>query len=241
MEAALDKYGISTLEAIAHAPAFNRWTYDTIRPFCTGHIIELGSGIGNISQFFIRENQDIVLSDLRGNYRDYLRDKFQLPEPNVRSVDMVHPDFNEEYSDLIETFDTAFALNVVEHIENHRQAVCNASLLLKPGGKLIILVPAYPWLFNRFDRELGHFTRFTRQSLTALLPEEMQLLQCRYFNAIGIPGWFFSGSVMRRKEIGSGAMKIFNQLMPLVKLTDAVLFHSVGLSVWFVAEKKISG
>ena len=239
MSEELDKYGISTLEAISNAPAFNRWTYDLIQPFCKGRIIELGSGIGNISQYFLEEKKDITLSDLRENYRAYLSNHFSQYQPNVRSVDMVHPDFNETYADLIGQFDTVFALNVVEHIENHALAVQNAGSLLKPGGCLIILVPAYGWLYNKFDKELGHFKRFTRKSLRAIFPKEFHILQTAYFNALGIPGWFVSGSLVRNKEISSGEMKLFNKLVPIAKAMDAITFDNIGLSVWCVALKPI--
>ena len=234
----IDKYGISTLEAISQAHAFNEWMYDTIAPFCSGKTIELGSGIGNISSFFIRDKKDIVLSDLRDNYRQYLMDKFHLPEPNVRSVDMVHDNFEKEYADLLGQFDTVFALNVVEHIEDHHLAMRNAAKLLKKNGNLIILVPAYQWLYNAFDRELGHYRRFTKKTLSLFIPNNVELVKMRYFNFAGIPGWFVSGSILKKKEISPNAMRLFNRALPIVKLTDLILFKKVGLSVWFVARKK---
>jgi SAM-dependent methyltransferase len=234
----IDKYGISTLEAISQAHAFNEWMYDTIAPFCSGKIIELGSGIGNISTFFIRDKKDIVLSDLRDNYRQYLMDKFHLPEPNVLSVDMVHDNFEKEYADLLGQFDTVFALNVVEHIEDHHLAMRNAAKLLKKNGNLIILVPAYQWLYNAFDRELGHYRRFTKKTLSLFIPNNVELVKMRYFNFAGIPGWFVSGSILKKKEISPNAMRLFNRALPIVKLTDLILFKKVGLSVWFVARKK---
>lgn len=234
----IDKYGISTLEAISQAAAFNEWMYDTIAPFCSGKIIELGSGIGNISTFFIRDKKDIVLSDLRDNYRQYLMDKFHLPEPNVRSVDMVHENFEKEYVDLLGQFDTVFALNVVEHIEDHHLAMRNAAKLLKKNGNLIILVPAYQWLYNAFDRELGHYRRFTKRTLSLYIPNNVDLVKMSYFNFAGIPGWFVSGSILKKEEISPNAMRLFNRALPIVKLIDFILFKKIGLSVWFVARKK---
>jgi hypothetical protein len=59
----------------------------------------------------------------------------------------------------------------------------------------------------------------------------------KYFNAVGIPGWFVSGSILKKKEISSGAMQVYDKAISLIKLTDKVIFNRVGLSVWFVAEK----
>lgn len=67
-----DPEGQITLEVISEAHRFNRWMYETIEPFCTGKILEIGSGIGNISAFFLEAGHPIVLSDIRKNYIEHL-------------------------------------------------------------------------------------------------------------------------------------------------------------------------
>ena len=51
-----DKFGLETLDTIAEADKFNEWMYQILKPFCNGEILEIGSGIGNISSFFIEDN-----------------------------------------------------------------------------------------------------------------------------------------------------------------------------------------
>ena len=46
----IDEEGLETLNAIANANLFNEWMYSRIAPYCSGHILEIGSGIGNISR-----------------------------------------------------------------------------------------------------------------------------------------------------------------------------------------------
>ena len=73
-----DQEGEENLKAIAEAKKFNKWMYDTIRPYCQGRVLEIGSGIGNISEWFIKDSKvDIVLSDIREQYRVYLRQLYQ--------------------------------------------------------------------------------------------------------------------------------------------------------------------
>ena len=48
-----DLEGLQTLEAMAAAPRLNQWMYETIGKQLDGNILEIGSGIGNISQFFL--------------------------------------------------------------------------------------------------------------------------------------------------------------------------------------------
>src|SRR4029078_10792589 len=164
----IDPEGWETLDVIAEADKFNEWMYQTIRPFCSGKILEIGSGIGNISQFFVDANADITLSDIRIAYCNELKKKF--PEArDVLQLDLTHPTFDTEYSAHLQQYDTVFALNVVEHIGDDALAIHNCYKLLKEGGKLIILVPAYQALYNRFDRELEHFRRYTKKELNRKL------------------------------------------------------------------------
>lgn len=234
----IDQYGESTLDAIAEAPAFNQWMFDTIHPFLKGKVFEFGSGIGNISRLAIHAGLELTVSDLRLNYLQHLQQELSLDASRAVQVDMVHPHFETEYKHLVGQFDAVFALNVVEHIEDHTLAMSNAALLLKSGGKLVILVPAYQSLYNGFDKELGHYRRFTKKTLKAYIPKHLNILKISYFNAVGILGWFVSGSILQKKEIDKGSMRLYNRLMPIIKFIDKIIFRQVGLSVWVALEKK---
>ncbi len=61
-----------------------------------------------------------------------------------------------------ETFDVACAFDVVEHCEPEALALDELSRVLKPGGRLLLSVPAYQWAWTEFDEENGHHRRYTR-------------------------------------------------------------------------------
>ena len=63
-----DFEGEETLKSMSHANGLNHWMYSQIKPFVKGKILEIGSG--NISQYFIEDNTDIELSDIRDQYTD---------------------------------------------------------------------------------------------------------------------------------------------------------------------------
>src|SRR5215207_9318613 len=107
MNQLMDDGGAKTLKTIAQADKFNEWMYDTIKPFCKGRILEIGSGIGNISSFFIRDGASITLSDIRPAYCDHLR--MQFKNQPVTNLDLVHPNFEQQYATLLNSFDTVFA------------------------------------------------------------------------------------------------------------------------------------
>ncbi|RYF84873.1 MAG: class I SAM-dependent methyltransferase, partial [Chitinophagaceae bacterium] len=166
-----DEEGFNTLNSIAQTHRFNQWMYQSIRPYLRGEILEIGSGIGNITQYVADDQLSITASDIRETYCQVLRNRFAANDyiKAVKNIDIAHPNFDEVYKSLIGTFDCVFALNALEHIEQHVQAVANCSKLLKPKGRLIILVPAFQMLYNGFDRELQHFRRYTKESLQQVL------------------------------------------------------------------------
>ena len=231
----IDLEGLEILTVIEKANKFNKWMYETIKPHCKGRILEIGCGIGNISEYFINDNLDIVLSDLRDNYIEIVKNKFTN---EVIKIDLVDEEFDVKYASLIGSFDTVFALNVVEHIKDDVLAIKNCKKLLKQNGHLIILVPAYQALYNNFDTELEHFRRYTQNSLKKIINENQLTIQKTfYFNVIGILGWFISGSVLKKKSIPEGQMGLFNTLVPIFKLADTLTFKKIGLSVICFAVK----
>jgi 2-polyprenyl-3-methyl-5-hydroxy-6-metoxy-1,4-benzoquinol methylase len=231
-----DFEGEENLRAIAEADKFNEWMYQQVVPHCTGKILEIGSGIGNISYFFDRDEMDIDLSDIREQYRSYLKKSFE--KRAVLDMDIVADGFIDLHGDKLGTYDAVFALNVVEHIKDDKLAIENMIKLLKPGGKIIILVPAYQWLYNGFDVALEHFKRYTKSRLLGIFPTRCaKLIRSWYFNFAGIFGWFLVGSVMKKKLIPESNMKLYNVLTPIFKIADKVVLNKMGLSVIAVYQK----
>lgn len=68
-----DPVGSHTLQVIAKAGKFNRWMYEQFSPLLKGEILEIGSGIGNISDLVIAEGRNITLSDYNKEYVDWLK------------------------------------------------------------------------------------------------------------------------------------------------------------------------
>lgn len=236
----VDEIGEKTLEVISSADKFNQWMFETIQPFVKGEVLEIGSGIGNISSQFLGNGFSIMLSDFRPEYCEELKNKFSNCENllGVRKIDLVDSEFIQNYSDLQGRFDTVFALNVVEHIEDDILAINNCGKLLKKGGKLIILVPSYQNLYNNFDTELGHYRRYTIPKLKKIFKlNNFEIIHKQYFNFIGTLGWYFNGNILKKKTIPGGQMKIYNNLVPIFKVVDRVILNKVGLSTIVVGIK----
>ena len=214
-----DAVGSDTLAALADADNYNAWQVAEVRSYLGKRIIEIGSGIGNISRQLHGTNPErLILTDLDPWYRDRLSERFHA-DPRVAITELILPsaDAGSRFGD--EMLDTALAFNVIEHIEDDVGAVQTMADTLQPGGRVIILVPALQAIYGRMDEELGHYRRYDKGSLGALLESAgLQVQMLRWFNRAVVIPWWWRGKVMRRPALDAGGIDLFDRLVPLFRL-----------------------
>lgn len=239
-ETSIDPSGEETLLTFSKATAFNKWMCEQIIPWTKGDVLEIGSGIGNISEILLQNNLTVTLSDLNPQYCSLLKPKFEHVDNcnGIISIDISAVSFEEKYEGLLGKFDNIIALNVIEHIENDGCAFANCKKLLKPGGQIIILVPAFNFLYNSFDRELGHYRRYTIKSLKEKMERSgFSIIHRQYFNMPAILGWYFSGTIFKLKLIPENQLNFYNSLVPFFRIIDKLFQRIMGISVIMVGAK----
>jgi SAM-dependent methyltransferase len=82
---------------------------------------------------------------------------------------LIEADLSQDLPDHPSTYECVLALDVIEHLDDDRQALRQLGRLVKTNGRLIISVPALPELFSEFDEVQGHRRRYTAQSLRSCL------------------------------------------------------------------------
>lgn len=115
-----------------------------------------------------------------------------LLTPDGPDRDLIHtqPLGDSAYSDWVGKFDLITALDVVEHIEQDAWAVAEMVRMLKPGGRLLMTVPAFMSLWDHHDEINHHFRRYTAAQFAALIRPPARLLSTRYlFHSLYIPKW----------------------------------------------------
>jgi len=232
-----DKTGLITLQRFSKANRFNEWMFQTLSPYLKGDVLEIGSGIGNLSDFFLKQHIRLTASEINSYYCEILSKRF-LGHPCLAEVRQLNIEWDNQsgiLNDLAGRFDTVVALNVIEHIRDHDLAIQNCRLLLKKGGTLVVLVPSYPILYNSLDKALAHYRRYTGKSLQAVLEKNgLRVIKKMHFNLGGVFGWALAG-LMRKKILPEGQLRWYNRLVPLWKTMDNIFFHSIGLSVIQIA------
>jgi SAM-dependent methyltransferase len=232
--------GRRTLDAIDQAPRFTDWMYQQIRPYLRGDIWEIGSGSGTYSKKIVRDfpEQRIVLSDIDEAACRTLRERFGAPRIAVESIDL---EKNEDLEKIKIPIQSAFALNVLEHIADDVLALRNIHARLSAGGRFVLLVPAHTRLFNRIDRTLGHRRRYTKKELVEKIGKTpFRIERLYYFNSLAMAGWFWSGSIMSRSIPGERAVRLYDRLVPALRfLEKRILRRRLGISLIAVLKKEI--
>jgi SAM-dependent methyltransferase len=87
-----------------------------------------------------------------------------------------------------DSFDLAASLDVIEHLEDDIAALRELRRVVKPGGALLVTVPAYQWLWSGHDEVNHHFRRYTRRSLQCAGEQAgWQQARTTYFNSLLLP------------------------------------------------------
>ncbi|HVZ31019.1 MAG TPA: class I SAM-dependent methyltransferase [Polyangiaceae bacterium] len=153
----------------------------------------------------------------------------------VRPCGVLELDPTRDAADFIVMHD------VLEHIEDDRRAAAHLARLLRPGGRMVLSVPALSWLFGRHDELLGHYRRYDRQSLRRVLEPHFSLQTLRYFGVSFIAPCLYY-SVLTRKpypveQAGSGSS---GKLLRVVCELEKRLRPPIGTSLISVVLPKRS-
>jgi SAM-dependent methyltransferase len=224
--------GDTTLGLLDGAENFTEWMYSHVKPHLKGTILEIGSGSGTYSKKIIKDfpKNTIVLSDIDPGYIQRLSRDFTAPNIRVGKLNLEVP---EDFSLLPSLADSAFALNVLEHVEQDTLALNNIYNNLNPGGVMVMLVPAHMFLYNRIDKSIGHFRRYSKKMIHEKIAETpFTLEKLYYFNALSMAGWYLNGNILKKEVVDDGLLSVFDRLVPLIRRFEKhIMREKIGISL----------
>ena len=230
-----DPIGEETLKRIYQMRRLNDWMWSRIEPWVGQRVLEGGCGNGTMTEFLL--DREFVLSvDMNPVHLQLLLERY-TGRGNLKILEM-----NLADPKLIERsdygIDTIVCLNVLEHIEPHETVLRSFFEILQPGGRLVLLVPAYPSLFGTLDSALGHFRRYGKQELFDLFEQTgYQIDHHSYLNLFGIFGWWLNGKALKRDLLPQGQLGLYEKLVPFFAWFERVIGHSAGLSHIIIGSK----
>jgi glycosyltransferase involved in cell wall biosynthesis len=236
-EAPESDVGAVTLRRMARLGVYNRWLHDQFDAFLGRRVLEVGSGVGNQTRYFI-ERDRVIASDIEPHYVRELRGAFGQ-RSNVRVASFRFPLSPEDRADLAaEQIDSIVCMNVLEHIENDRETLADFARVLPDGGHLVLLVPAMPSIYGTLDKHLDHFRRYDREPLRQLLNETgFEVETLRYLNQPGVFGWWLNSRVLKRRVIPRAQVGAVRWLMPWLR-AESRRSPSFGMSLLALARRK---
>jgi SAM-dependent methyltransferase len=237
---------------MADVDHYNSWIFRLMRPFVGRRVVEVGCGLGNMTGYFLRSelrpsasgplDQDsssfVLAFDLLPESVEWVSEKYRGDERlMVREGDVCDQDFIEQAVGY--GFDTVASINMLEHVKDDARALAHMHKLIQPGGCLLLFVPAMPALYGALDKALGHYRRYSKKGLRALVRGAgFDIHELYYVNLAGVPGWFLNSRVLRRQLLPRNQLGLFNLLAPTLERAEAKVRPPVGQSLLCIARKR---
>jgi len=142
-------------------------------------------------------------------------------------------DVREEQASLVGTYDVVILFDVLEHIEASRPFVGSVLRHLRPGGYLIVNVPALQSLFSTYDEAAGHVRRYDKRTLASEFEGSgLAVLDLRYWGLCLVPLLALRKLILRKHR--QAATTIRTGFRPPGALAHALLrgFMRMEVALW---------
>jgi len=220
----------SELELFAGAQNWKRYYGSILRPYLRGRVLEVGAGIGGTTAVVCDGSQDEWIC-LEPDAQLVAAIEQKIATGTLPACCAAKRGWIGDVSPGPQ-FDAILYIDVLEHIRNDREEVELAAGRLRPGGMLIVLAPAHQWLMSPFDAAVGHFRRYTRATLSAVAASEVEMVDCRYLDSIGLIVSLGNRYILRKAIPKESEVRLWDRIMvPLSRRLDPLLGHGVGKSV----------
>ncbi|MCK5798347.1 MAG: methyltransferase domain-containing protein [Deltaproteobacteria bacterium] len=84
-------------------------------------------------------------------------------------------------------FDNVVSMDCLEHVENDEAMFSELVEIVRPGGTLVITVPALSWIYGQRDADIGHYRRYEKSRLRALIVgRSLRIEELRFWNVLGV-------------------------------------------------------
>ena len=224
------------LELFARAKNWKKYIKFILRKYLKGNVLEVGAGLGSNTK---------LLSN--SQYKNWLclepdPELFEGLKEAIATNDIINCQAQNgtiNNLDSGQVFEIILYLDVLEHIEGDRAELTKVSKHLQIGGNLIILSPAHQWLFSPFDAAIGHYRRYNKRSLQAIIPENIAIVRVAYLDCVGLMASLANKLLLKQSQPTLKQIQVWDRLMvTLSRRLDPLLGYQLGKSILLVGKKK---
>ncbi|MBT8523631.1 class I SAM-dependent methyltransferase [Polynucleobacter paneuropaeus] len=224
------------LELFSKAKNWRSYWVSKVKPSFGRCVLEVGAGIGTVTKFCC----------------DNSFKKWVALEPDSHMIEMLYNDrelgllpeiCDVRHGDLTairdtEIFDTIIYIDVLEHIEDDRGELCKAYDLLAPNGFIIVLVPAYQFLYSSFDASVGHYRRYSKKKLLEISPIDMSIVACYHLDSVGLCASIVNKIFLKQSNPTLKQILFWDRfLVCLSKILDPLIHNFFGKSLLVIWKK----
>jgi 2-polyprenyl-3-methyl-5-hydroxy-6-metoxy-1,4-benzoquinol methylase len=219
------------LENLSSARNYRGWLIEQALAYTGPHVLEVGAGNGDYAAELLAHGvQRLTLTELEPNRRAALVQRFAgdsrvtvLPDASISGGD----------------YSCVLSFNVIEHVENDSEFVVQMAQAVAPAGHVFIFTPAFEFAFSNFDALVGHYRRYrTGQLRSLMMHANLEPIQVRYFNPLGLIAWLVLMRAMKRTPQDGPLLRLWDRLViPIARKLDQTLPSPFGQSVIAVGKK----
>ena len=214
--------------AMLEIPQYYRWMIAQFAPHLGRTVLDVGTGPGTHLRFL--EGRRVIAVDLSEACLAEVRRRFPWVETVCAAAG--EPALPERLAG--QGIDTITCLNVLEHIPDDGRALDTFRAILdptaggRPGGRLVLVVPAHAALYGDMDRLADHQRRYSLRGLRELLRARgFEVLAARHFNCVGGLGWWLNAKLLPVRDLSTPAVnwqiRVFGRLgLPVARAADLV-------------------
>lgn len=213
---------------------WRNYVLSKIKKHIKGKCLEVGPGLGYFTEVLLSlpKVTSLTLVEPDKKHTAFLEREFSLKEKGV----VLHESFFSPH--LIEgKVDTALLMDVLEHIEDDKRVLLGLSDVLSEKGKIILLLPAHMFLYSDFDKSIGHYRRYDRESIKKAIPDDLKITSLKYLDSVGMLASLFARATATQPK--RWQLWLWDKIMvPSSRILDLVFCYRLGKSMLVVLEKE---
>lgn len=218
------------LTIFSQATNWKKYWSRRINKHVSGFVAEVGAGIGSNTDYLLNEKvEKLILVEPDAKLFGHLiergiQDKVQY--------------LNGKLGDVSLKLDVIVYVDVLEHIEDDLRETTLAYEVLKEDGYLIIVAPAFAFLYTRFDEAVGHFRRYTKHTLNNSVDSRFRAVSVNYMDSIGLLASLGNKLLLKSAAPSPAQISFWDKCMvPMSEMLDPLMRFSFGKTVIGVYRK----
>ncbi len=233
------KYIGADLETMSVAVNYYNWLIQEFGPYIGKKTLEVGAGSGTFSNYLLHSGRIQELYTVEPSTEMFDQQKNELKSLPSTTLISKCGFLNEVQNELPKDFDTIFYINVLEHVEKDLEELKLINGLMKHGAYVCIYVPALQFLYGEFDRKVGHYRRYSKETLGNILKASgFEIIKLNYSDIFGILPWLINFRLLKKGDLSTKSVQIYDRLViPVVKNMEKLIKPPFGKNLWAIGRK----